>query len=148
MFASYCLSIAGVSPLPQCANCNRWKNKLGDQYIDDEDDYIPGPGDLIFFHKDRVSDDPNFPNHVGIVVDYDPETDIVYTVEGNSGQSVRARQYNRDFERIVGYVSMRKVMIRWDAAYNARLSEALAADLAQIKGDAAVRRAARKKATA
>ena len=48
---------------------------LGDRYIDNEDEYIPEPGDIIFFHHNRVSKDPNYPNHIGIVTNYDAETD-------------------------------------------------------------------------
>lgn len=147
MFASYCLSKAGVTCLPQCANCYRWRRKLGRDYIDDEDDYIPGPGDLIFFHHDRDDDpkDKNFPNHVGIVTDYDPETEMVHTVEGNAGLAVRARSYSRSNASITGYVSMRKCMIRWDKAYKKRLSKALEEDLARVKGNEATRRARRTK---
>ncbi len=130
MFASYCLEMAGVPRwmLPQEANCNRWKNKLGKRYIDDEDEYIPEPGDLIFFHHDRVSKDPNFPNHVGIVVEYDPEKDLVYTVEGNSGAAVSNRIYNRTNAQIVGYASIGYCMKRWDKVYRQRMRDQLAED--------------------
>ena len=125
MFASYCLEMAGVGEgiLPRAANCQRWKVKLGSDYIDDEDDYIPEPGDLVFFHHDRGVDDPNFPNHVGIVVDYDAKKDWIYTVEGNSGFMVRERIHARESETIVGYVSLRHYMVRWDKAYKERLRQ-------------------------
>ena len=127
MFVSYCLEMAGVPRwvMPQEANCNRWKNKLGRRYIDDEDDYIPQPGDLIFFHHDRVSKDPNFPNHVGIVTNYDEEKDLVYTVEGNAGAAVSARIYGRTNSVIVGYASMGYCMRRWDKVYRQRMREQL-----------------------
>ena len=137
MFVSYCLRMSGIHEgiLPQSANCNRWRWAVGAQYIDDEDEYIPEPGDLIFYHHDRVSHDPNFPNHIGIVVDYDPEKDIVYTVEGNSNLEVRYHECPRDYSAIVGYVSMRYYMNRYDQAYLNRLNDTLAADLALIKGN-------------
>ena len=133
MFASYCLEKAGIPRwmMPQEANCNRWKNKLGKRYIDNEDEYIPEPGDLIFFHHDRVSKDPNFPNHVGIVVDYDPEKDLVYTVEGNAGAAVRNRVYARSNSVIVGYASIGYCMKRWDKVYRQRVREQLADDRAE-----------------
>ena len=111
--------------MPQEANCNRWKNKLGQRYIDDEDNYIPQPGDLIFFHHDRVSKDPNFPNHIGIVTDYDAEEDLVYTVEGNAGAAVTARIYGRTNSMIVGYASMGYCMQRWDEVYLQRMRDQL-----------------------
>ena len=128
MFVSYCLERAGIGGgiMPRSANCQRWKNYLGSRYIDDEDEYIPEAGDLIFFHHDRVSKDPNFPNHIGIVVDYDPEREIVYTVEGNSGAAVRSHMYARSDSTIVGYASMGYCMRRWDVNYKARLEENLA----------------------
>ena len=140
MFVAYCLNSSWIDEgiMPRSGNCNRWKNYLGKRYIDDEDAYVPEPGDLIFFHHDRVSRDPNFPNHIGIVVDYDEETDTVYTVEGNSGLEVREHQYLREDPVIVGYASMRYCMSRWDDEYRARLSEALAEDLALIKGNSEV----------
>lgn len=128
MFASYCLEMAGIPRwmMPQCSNCNRWKERLGHRYIDNEDDYIPGPGDLIFFHHDRVSKDPNFPNHVGIVTYYDEEYDLVYTVEGNAGAAVTSRIYGRTDSVIVGYASMSYCMRRWDKVYKQRVLEEMA----------------------
>lgn len=40
--------------------------------------YQPKPGDIIIYNISR---------HTGLVVDYDPETDIVTTIEGNTGSS-------------------------------------------------------------
>jgi hypothetical protein len=132
MFVSYCLEMAGIPRwvMPQEANCNRWKNKLGQRYIDDEDDYIPQPGDLIFFHHDRVSKDPNFPNHIGIVTGYDAGKNLVYTVEGNSGKSVRTHEYDHESSVIVGYASMRYCMLRWDDEYKSRIQQNLTNALA------------------
>ncbi|MBQ3424115.1 MAG: CHAP domain-containing protein, partial [Clostridia bacterium] len=135
MFVSFCLEKAGIGEgiMPHSANCNRWKGYLGARYIDNEDDYFPEAGDLIFYHHDRVSKDPNFPNHIGIVTGYDADTDTVYTVEGNSGKSVRTHQYSHNSSVIVGYASMRYCMVRWDKVYQARVEEAQAEDLAVIK---------------
>ena len=134
MFVCYCLDKAGVGKglMAGSANCNRWKNGLGKRYIDDEDDYIPEPGDLIFFHHDREPKVPNFPNHIGIVVAYDPETDTLTTVEGNAARDVRTREYTRDNEKIVGYASMRYCMKRWDKVYKARVALERADYLTQL----------------
>lgn len=127
MFVSYCLEKAGIgeSIMPHSANCNRWKGYLGSRYIDDEDSYYPEAGDLIFFHHDRVSKDPNFPNHIGIVTGYDAEKNVVYTVEGNSGKSVRTHEYAHESSVIVGYASMRYCMVRWDKEYKSRMQQSL-----------------------
>ncbi len=131
MFVSYCLVNAGIGEdiMPHSGNCNRWKGDLGARYIDDEDDYIPEPGDIIFFHHNRVSNDPNYPNHIGIVTKYDAGSDTVYTVEGNSGKSVRDRQYERGSNVIVGYASMRACMLEHDSVYREQLGDQLASNL-------------------
>ena len=135
MFVSYCLVKSGIGEdiMPHSGNCNRWKGELGTRYIDDEDTYFPEPGDIIFFHHDRVSKDPNYPNHIGIVTQYDAETDTVYTVEGNSGKSVRARQYAHDSSVIVGYASMRECMVLYDKTYKSQLGDQLADKLARFR---------------
>ena len=134
MFVSYCLQRAGIDEgiMPQSANCNRWKGHLGARYIDDEDNYFPEAGDLIYFHHDRVSKDPNFPNHIGIVTDFDAEKGIVYTVEGNAGKAVSVRQYPHNSAVIVGYASMRYCMVRWDRVFKARLADEMTASLASL----------------
>lgn len=53
--------------------------------------YIPLPGDLIFFDWDKKFDSWS---HVGIVIDV--VDDIVFTVEGNSGNGVSLRTYRLD----------------------------------------------------
>jgi len=141
MFVSYCLVNAGIGEeyMPHSGNCNRWKSDLGARYIDDEDNYIPEPGDIIFFHHNRVSKDPNYPNHIGIVVGYDAGSDTVYTVEGNSGKSVRGRQYERGSAVIVGYASMRDCMLEHDSVYRAQLGDQLAANLEDFRAQYADR---------
>ena len=126
-FANFCLDKAGIDrqQFLRDGNCNRWTQMLGEDYVDDEDDYIPTPGDIIFFHHSRVSDDPNYPNHVGIVLDYDEATQTVQTIEGNSGKSVRTRQYNHSDAGIIGYASMRDWMLQWDEVYRAAHPEAV-----------------------
>lgn len=127
MFASWCLKQAGVPEwmMPRCSNCWRWRQALGSRYDDDEDKYIPEPGDLIFFHHDREDanpEDKNFPNHIGIVVDYSERWQTVYTIEGNVGGKVVHKNYPLYDESIVGYSSMRYVMERWDPNYQADTS--------------------------
>ena len=133
MFVMYCLNKAGVGGmLGVYANTNRWRVALGSSYDDNEDEFIPEAGDIIYFHHDRVSDDPNFPNHVGIVTGYDPDKDVVYTVEGNTGMAVRAKQYTRDDPCIVGYLSLRKYMRRLDKAYRLRVDTARAEERSRL----------------
>lgn len=66
---------------------NRWANR----------DYIPNPGDIIFFDWEPNGE----PNHVGIVQAV--EDGIVYTIEGNSSNGCREREYAVGSKVIYGY---------------------------------------------
>ena len=59
--------------------------------------YVPSPGDIIFFDW---GDDGSI-DHVGIV-EY-VEDGEVHTVEGNSGDRVRRRNYMCGSQEIYGY---------------------------------------------
>lgn len=71
-----------------------------------EENYTPKAGDIIIY---------NVSEHTGLVVGYDKETDIVTTVEGNTGSSgtspyhlgsqVNKREYERTNARITGFCS-------------------------------------------
>lgn len=63
----------------------------------------PQPGDVIFF-ANRGNSDAGRGRHVGIVDRV--ENGRVYTVEGNSGNAVRARSYDLNNARISGYGRM------------------------------------------
>lgn len=60
-------------------------------------DYIPKAGDVVFF--DWESD--GLLDHVGIVSRY--KKDIVYTIEGNSEDVCRQKQYTQNSNVIAGY---------------------------------------------
>ena len=119
MFVSYCLTMAGIpqDAIPIQASCSLWKTQLGTKYIDDEDNYVPEAGDIIFFHHDSEKEpsDANYPNHVGIVEKVDDL--YIYTIEGNSNKSVERLFYGRADSRIVGFVSMRAIMKEYDGNY-------------------------------
>ncbi len=111
MFVSFCLNYAKIpeADFPREANCNKWRSALKNiaVYEDDEDNYIPAPGDLIFFDITGETDDPG---HVGIVTRVDG--DMIYTIEGNQGRAVREMEYKKDDKTIVGYASMAKIIAR------------------------------------
>lgn len=84
MFVSWCADEAGVldTAVPRTASVNnavQWFQER-DEYKSRESGYQPRGGDIIFFTNLGMS-------HMGIVVDYDEETDRVETIEGNSGAS-------------------------------------------------------------
>lgn len=98
MYASFCYRYAAVEGVPLHCNCPAWINELTNLGLfHGEEDYIPNPGELIFFdwNADGSSD------HVGIVVETDGET--LKTIEGNSGDTVGYHTYNLTDHTIQGY---------------------------------------------
>ncbi|MCL2222848.1 MAG: CHAP domain-containing protein [Oscillospiraceae bacterium] len=61
--------------------------------------YQPREGDTIFFYNPSTG---RF-NHVGLVVAFDPQTNRIYTVEGNTGNQVRIRHHDLNNPRIHGF---------------------------------------------
>ena len=73
---------------------------------EENDAYRPEPGDIIMYYwKDgsnyATTDCTAAPNHVGIVEKV--ENGRVYTVDGNSGDSVRQNSYPIGYYEIYGY---------------------------------------------
>lgn len=110
MFVSFCLNYAGIPErdFPREARCIRWKEILTyiGAYERNDGEYLPRPGDLIFFdwsEKDR-------PDHVGIVESVDE--DSIYVIEGNSEARVRQVRYERSEKTIIGFVDTSYLMYR------------------------------------
>lgn len=111
MFVSYCANECGYLEsgiMPRSASvayCLQWY--VQHSRFHGGEDYIPKAGDIIFFG--------NGMSHTGIVVAYDPDEEMVTTIEGNTGISptrpyhagsfVLERTYRRDYEHITGYAS-------------------------------------------
>lgn len=102
IFVSWCANGSGImnNTIPRFSLCtdgekwykdhNKWKNKS----------YIPQTGDIIFF--DWNGD--GHVQHVGIVEKV--ENDKVYTIEGNSKDEVRNKNYSLTNKSIYGYGSI------------------------------------------
>lgn len=67
---------------------------------DVEKDYLPCPGDYVYFRWNNASSSVCV-SHVGIVMDV--EDGLIVTVEGNAGSKVGERIYDLDDPCIVGY---------------------------------------------
>ena len=107
-FVSWCANECGyiedgiIPKYAGCVNGVQWFRDC-DQWIDGNEE--PVPGMIIFFDWD----DPNGDNgpqdglsdHTGIVIRV--EDGIVYTVEGNSSDSCRQKQYSVGYYEILGY---------------------------------------------
>ena len=106
-FVSWCANECGyidAGVIPKFAGCTGGSNwfKARGQWQDG--DYEPRPGDLIFFdwnEKGGSGPQDDVPDHVGIVERV--ENGVVYTVEGNSGDSCRQRSYSVGHYEIWGY---------------------------------------------
>ena len=107
-FVSWCANECGyidngiIPKFAGCVNSVQWFKDRG-QWADNSIE--PTPGMIIFFDWDSPngSSGPQdgLSDHVGIVEKC--ENGIVYTVEGNSGDSCRQRQYPVGYYEILGY---------------------------------------------
>lgn len=99
-FVSWCANELGYIKsgiIPKFAGCYQgelWFKACG---LWKEAGFVPKPGDIIFFdwENDRNVD------HVGIVEDL--ENNTVHTIEGNSDNTCRRKQYNINSNVIYGY---------------------------------------------
>ena len=94
--------IRDVKAFAGCVNGVQWFRDIG-QWMDGSAE--PVAGMIIFFNWDSPdgSSGPQdgLSDHVGIVQKV--ENGIVYTVEGNSGDSCRVKQYPVGYYEILGY---------------------------------------------
>lgn len=104
-FVSWCANECGyldIGVVPRFASCSigiQWFRERG---LWQDNGYEPRPGDLIFFDWDNEDDGQDgLPDHVGIVVK--AENGVIYTVEGNSGNACRERQYAAGHYEIYGF---------------------------------------------
>lgn len=104
-FVSWCANQCGYIDkgiIPKFSACNdgiAWfKEKK--QWIEPTD--IPLVGDLIFFDWNDGGQDGSS-DHVGIVEYYDIEKNIVHTIEGNSSDECKQREYSKEDNQIMGY---------------------------------------------
>ena len=110
MFVSFCLHYACVDTdlMPVEADCRRWTDKLGAMQNYRDRDYVPEPGDVVFFEgeKDGRSD------HAGLVYEIIKDADgnpvQIITIEGNSSESVQYVQYALTDTDIAGYGKLPK----------------------------------------
>ena len=106
-FVSWCANEceyldAGV--IPRTAGCISGSDWFKDRGLWQDNSYEPRPGDIIYFDWDnKGSSGPQdgLADHVGIVEKV--ENGLVYTVEGNSGDSCRENRYAIGHYEIYGY---------------------------------------------
>jgi len=103
MFVSWSADQAGIlnTVVPRHASSTLGANayKAKGLYQPRNSGYVPREGDAIYFSDPSTGG----MRHVGIVVAYDPASQKVYTVEGNTSNAVRIRHYDLNNPRIDGY---------------------------------------------
>lgn len=100
VFVSWCANQAGYlnKIIPKYASCAAgvaWFRSKGQFHLNSVD-YTPQPGDIVFFGSSGGS-------HTGIVEKADK--DNIYTVEGNTSNTVARRTHSRHDRYIYGYGS-------------------------------------------
>ena len=104
-FVSWCADQCGyieAGIIPKFALCDDGVNWFQERGLWQDNSYEPRAGDIIFF--DWASDEggqDGSSDHVGIVDRV--ENGVVYTVEGNSGDSCRQNNYPLGHGEILGY---------------------------------------------
>ena len=106
-FVSWCANECGyidtgvIPKFAGCVNGVQWFRERG-QWADNAME--PSPGMIVFFDWDNKGNSglqDGQSDHVGIVQKV--ENGVVYTIEGNSGDSCRVNQYPVGYYEILGY---------------------------------------------
>ena len=103
-FVSWCANECGyidTGVIPKyagCVNGVQWFKDRG-QWMDGSAE--PAPGMIIFFDWDDENGQDGLSDHTGIVKKV--ENGRVYTIEGNSGDSVRQNSYPVGYYEVLGY---------------------------------------------
>ena len=106
-FVSWCANECGyldAGVIPRTAGCISGSNWFKDRGLWQDNSYEPRPGDIIYFdwnNKGGSGPQDGLADHVGIVEKV--ENGLVYTVEGNSGDSCRENRYAMGHYEIYGY---------------------------------------------
>jgi len=106
-FVSWCANECGyldAGVIPRTAGCISGSDWFKDRGLWQDNSYEPRPGDIIYFDWDnKGSSGPQdgLADHVGIMEKV--ANGLVYTVEGNSGDSCRENRYAIGHYEIYGY---------------------------------------------
>ena len=104
MFCSFVYHYAEVdSDVFPCSYhiCTDWVDALTRaQLWHSGDDYIPQPGDLIFFDTEKHD---GLADHVGLVYNWNPDTGLLTTIEGNRIVAVDKFDYYLTDDTILGF---------------------------------------------
>lgn len=91
MFVSWCADLAGETNVPKHASCTtglkvfQQKGLAHSRESIINGDYVPQPGDVIYFADPTVLKPGKISTHVGIVTKYN--NGMIYTIEGNASSN-------------------------------------------------------------
>lgn len=104
-FVSWCADQCGyidAGIIPKFSSCTDGSDWLKERGLWRDKNYVPSPGDLIFFDwDDDIYGQNGLPNHVGIVEKV--EDGIIHTIEGNADDVCKRNQYVVGYYEILGY---------------------------------------------
>lgn len=111
MFVSFCMHYAEVENIPLEASVNQWIKLLEEaEMYRQAEEYLPKPGDIIFFDWEVEEGTEIDADHVGLVAELIPATEEspaqIKTLEGNSSDVVQYVTYEMDDPVIIGYGEM------------------------------------------
>ena len=105
-FIAFCCEYAEIPKglFPRAALVQDLMDALDDAGAGEDYRYLPMVGDLVFlsFEGDYA------PEHVGVIENVSGSS--IYTIEGNSSDQVRRREYALDADEIVGYANTTALM--------------------------------------
>ena len=102
-FVSWCANQCGhieSGVLPKFAGVGTGEEWFKARGLWRDNQYTPNPGDIIFFDWETDGLDGK-PDHVGIVEKV--EGNVIYTIEGNSGDVCRQNHYSLGYYEILGF---------------------------------------------
>ncbi len=128
-FVNFCIHYAGLPDeelFPDKIDTDEWyktfveADEKNQEYLTAPEDYLPVPGDLIFFES---KEDDNKEMRIGIVSSYEEgetegETELK-VIEGNSDNAVKENTYAVDDSEIAEYLKISEM----EKVYKDRLSE-------------------------
>jgi len=94
------MDFSGCENVNYCPELRRWAGDSG-LWEQAENGYEPQPGNMILFDWDGGRSGAD---HVGLVVSYDPASQTITTVEGNSSNSVRTKTYSMTDACVMGFI--------------------------------------------
>ena len=102
-FVSWCANkcdYISTGIIPKFSGCISGSDWFKERGLWEDNGYTPSPGDIIFFDWDYGGQD-GLPDHVGIVEKV--ENGRIFTIEGNSDNSVRQSSYPVGYYEIFGF---------------------------------------------